>query len=660
MILSMMKDISRIHKDRYKLWIVFNIMGNLTFTGELNIDTELTPIDIIRDNNIKVLLNRKIIGVQIGGVFGNIVFGSQMNTKIKYLFDKLSKNYIFYIDELFCPVDYVRFLSRFLIREMKIKTDNVYSFNEWIEAIAQGKSSISQFNEYENILNNLGDIIVLSKTKAIVLSIIDRFKDVFIEHIEEKKCSVGICRTLIVAQCINACPAEIHIPGYVALMKKDDYKNGYALMRKSNPLSLICGKICARPCEDRCRRKEIEENVGVRALQRYVCINALKAKNFDEDKAQNNGKKISIIGSGPAGLTAAYFLQRTGYQVDIYEKHANPGGVLSNYIPSYRLEAKDIMDEVDLITRLGVKMHYNSEVGKDIKFDEIRKNSDALIIAVGTNMSRTLDNISSNKNVMTALDFLSNVKQGNKVNIGKNVIVMGGGDVAMDSARTAMRLGNVEDVTVVSLEEYDQMPASLEEKRLANLENIIFLSGYGLDNLDNTKGSESMTVKFLKCLSVFDLDGKFSPTLSKDETETIEADTLILAIGQYADLSFIDNQNIKEFIKKHDNVYAIGDVVRASTAIAAIGDAKKIAIKIDKTLGGNGLYLGDEIDIPDEPLSIKSWDYPLKDEDVRKIENIKGDFDEVVATYTREDALYEATRCMRCDRNSTQPLFLRK
>ncbi len=635
----------------------FNIMGNLSLIGELDIDTQLTPIDIIRENNIQVVLNRKIIGVQVGGVFGNIVFGSKMDTKIENMLDELSKNYIFYIDELFCPVDYVRFLSRFLIREMKLKTKSIYNFNEWIENIVQGKSSISQFNEYENVLNNFDNIIVLDRAKIIILSLINKFKDTFIEHVEEKKCSTGICRTLLLAQCINACPAEIHIPGYVSLMKKNDYKSGYALMRKSNPLSLICGKVCARPCEDRCRRKEIEENVGVRALQRYVCINALENKNFEEDKAKSNGKKISIIGAGPAGLSIAYFLQRTGYQIELYEKSSKSGGVLSHYIPSYRLEMSDIMEEVNLITKLGVNIHYNTEVGKDISFDELKKNSDAVVIAVGANIGRTIDSISSNKNVFTALDFLSNIKQNNKVNIGKRVIVIGGGDVAMDSARTAIRLDDTENVTVVSLEEFEQMPASLEEKKLAKSENINFLSGHGLDNI---KGDDKLTIQFSKCLSVFDLDGKFSPILSKNEIKTIEADTIILAVGQYADLGFIGNQNIKEFLNIEKNVYAIGDVIRASTAIAAISDAKKVAIKIDKSLGGTGLYLGDEIDIPDEPLSIKSWDYQLKDESIREINNIKGDFDEVVHTYTKEDASYEATRCMRCDRNSTQPLFLRK
>ncbi len=641
--------------------VKFKIIGDLAQSYEVEIDINKSPLDIFRDLNLKMRTGYNITAVQVGGALGYLAVGSELTKPISEMMDEASVPYIMYLGENFCPVDYMRFLSRFLIREVKIDNKHTRNLNTVIEDITLIETWDNSLDKLKKVVSNLEDTYAETQVKALYEKVIDRFEDIILEHINDKQCKTGICRTLISAQCINACPAQVHIPGYVALMKAGEEVKAYELMRKTNPLSLICGKICARPCEDRCRRKEIEKTVGVRALQKYISMNALESGKFTEDKKSPNGKTVAIIGAGPAGLTAAYFLQRSGYQVDIYEALDRAGGMLAMTVPSYRMPDKDLKTEIDSILALGVNIHYGVKIGRDLSLEKLRDDHDFTIIAIGAYNGRSLDSLQGD-NTLIAVDFLRDVRLNGLSSITGDVVVLGGGDVAMDSARTAIRLG-AKSVTVVSLESYEQMPASTEEKELAQAENIKFISGYGIKSY-GANGKLLLS----RCIATSDLDGKFCPVYS-EETMDITAHKLILAVGQYPSLDFLtdDIATVRGLIKVNTStkettaktVYAVGDVIENGIAIKAIAEGKKVAIAIDNAAKGGGLYLGEDIVIPEETLSITTWDDEILLEKTVTSENLTGNFKEVILPFNTKEALYEANRCLRCDRNSIQPLWIR-
>ncbi len=637
------------------------ITGDLQQSIETEVNASKSPMEIFKDHGLKLRYGTRIIAIQVGGALGCLAMGKDMLKPISELMDDASVPYIMYFGENFCPVDYLRFLSRFLIREVRIDTDATRNLNTVIEDITIKETWDNSIDKLKKVVSMLGDTYAEVRVKALYLQVIERYYDVIEAHIDEKHCKTGICRTLILAQCINACPAQVHIPGYVSLMKKGEEVKAYELMRKTNPLSLICGKICARPCEDRCRRKEIENTVGVRALQKYISLNALNSSEFNEDKLTSNGKKVAIVGAGPAGLTAAYYLQRTGYEVSMYEAAQKAGGMLALTVPEYRMPDKDLNIEIHSILKLGVKIHYGVKVGKDISLEALRGENDYVVIAIGASSGRSLKYL-ENENTFVALDFLRDARLKKLSELKGDVVVLGGGDVAMDSARTAIRMG-AKSVTVVSLETYDNMLAGEEEKAFAKAENINFISGYGIkERMPDGK------LLLNECLATIDIEGVFNPVYS-DKTMIIDADTLILAVGQYANLDMLSddietarglikvNKATKETTAK--NVYAIGDATENGIAIKAIAEGKKVAESIDKAANGKGLYLGESIEIPNEPLSITTWDDDILLEKVVDAADLKGNFDELVVPFDQTSALYEANRCLRCDRNSTQPLWIR-
>lgn len=644
----------------------YEMMGDLAAPLSAEIDEALSPVEIASGLGLRMRGGGRMIGAQIGGVLGPIAFGAELAQPLAARLDELSTKQILFIGEPFCPVDYLRFLSRFLVREIRVDTPATRALNDWIEAMTQGRSSEAELAGMEEVLGGLGNSVAEIRVAGLYRRIVARFEDDFVDHAKRSTCRTGICRTLIAAQCVNACPAKVHIPGYVALMKAGDNAQAYALMRKTNPLSLVCGKICARPCEARCRRGEIESTVGVRALQRYASAAALGGPGWKEDRLTPNGKSVGIVGAGPAGLTAAYYLQRAGYRALVYEERDVAGGMLRYCVPEFRMPAADLDLEIGTILDLGVDIRYGCKVGRDVSLEDLAARHHAVIVAAGAQRGLSLDALASPR-TETAVDFLRAVRLGGRSSAGRRVVVLGGGDVAMDAARTAVRLGAAE-VSVVSLEEYDAMPANREDKELCGREGVRFVGGYGISACAD-RGSAGLSLALTRCLAVVDLEGRFAPVISKTETKELEADSLILAVGQAPELDFAPSlaRRRGNFVAADPDtgltsmpgVYAIGDVVKNGIAIGAIADARRIAVSVDAALGGRGLYVGADIPLPEEKLSITTWDDGPRAEPSRRTDKLAGDFAETTRTYSEDDARREASRCMRCDRNSIQPLWLR-
>ncbi len=645
------------------MWI--DVMGSINKRGRFEIPSEKTIKEILSEYAQGIRDSKKLKLVQIGGPLGRCLRGREINNPLSLYKEDMTGDMILFLDELMCPVDYLRFLTRFLIRELRLDNSFTRKLNELVEKIANGQGNRLTVEEIKLELGKRrAENLAEERTMEIFHYFLENFAQEIEEHIDQKKCRNGICRGLMVAPCINACPGEVYVPGYVELMKRGRYEEAYALMRRNNPLSFICGKVCARPCEDRCRRGEIEETVGVRALKRYTAEIALEATEHTEKKLEPKEKKIAIAGGGPAGLTAAYYLAKSGYGVTIYEAEERVGGMLAMGIPEYRLPQESIDREVELIKNLGVEIIIGVRIGEDIQLNQLRKEYDAVLLATGCHVGNSGPGIGV-QGVETAVKLLKEIKLEGRRKIGKRVLVVGGGDVAMDAARSALRLG-AEDVKVVSLEGYTFMPASLEEKEGALQEGIEFLNGYGIHRV-KTDEDKVTGAEIKRCLSVVDDDYRFSPEYDEKEILEVEVDSLIYAIGQVPDLSYIDCIDTAgiRFIEEDffetpvKKVYAVGDMCGPGTAIEAIAAAKRAAQTIDSYLGGEGIYDGEDIDIPETTLDCTTWDQKATEERRVPAQKRCDSFCEIGESYTQEEAISEANRCMRCDRNSHRRLWLK-
>ena len=645
------------------MWI--DVMGSVNKRGRFEISPEKTIKEILMNWGEGLKNSRKLKLAQVGGPLGMCLKGVEINNTLESYKEHMTGEMILFLDELMCPVDYLRFLTRFLIRELKVDNSFTRNLNKLTERIANGEGNRLTIEEIkleleERVIQNLAE----ERTREIFLYFMENFTEEIEEHIVDKKCRNSICRGLMEAQCINACPGEVYVPGYVELMKRGRIEEAYSLMRKNNPLSFICGKVCARPCESRCRRGEIEKTVGARALKRYAAEMALQSEEYAEDKLDPKGKKVAVVGAGPAGLTAAYYLAKTGYEVVVYEAEEKVGGMLAMGIPEYRLPQESIDREVELIRSLGVEIFTGIKIGQDIQLSQLKEDYDAVLLSTGCHVGNIIPNTQA-EGVETAIKILKEVKLGNRKTIGERTLVVGGGDVAMDAARTAVRLGS-KDVKVISLEDYQEMPASEEEKEGALQEGVEFLNGYGMDRVNIEKG-RVVGLKIKKCLSVLDDDYRFSPEYDETDTVELDVDSLIYAIGQKPDLSYVDCMDTVDmrfiaadrFKTAVEGIYAAGDMCGPGTAIEAIAQAKKAAGVIDEYLGGKGLYDGEDIEIPKTTLDCTTWDQELTEEKTISAESRKDNFCEIEKTYTCEEAIAEAGRCMRCDRNSRKKLYLK-
>jgi NADPH-dependent glutamate synthase beta subunit-like oxidoreductase len=460
--------------------------------------------------------------------------------------------------------------------------------------------------------------------------------------------------------CEEACPAGINVPGYVALIGAGRELEAYNLILKNNPFPAVCGRVCTHPCELQCTRNKVDKSVAIRHLKRYITDTVFENYTPEAVKAlPKNGKSVGIIGAGPSGLSCGYYLSLLGYDVDVYESQPIAGGVLAYGIPEYRIPRAVLEKEIKMIEKAGVKIHLNTEIGKDVHFDQLRKKHNALYIAIGTQSSKMAgipgEDLSG---VHNGLDFLRAVSLGNAPEVGKKVVVIGGGNVAVDTALTALRKG-AQKVSIVCLEQRNEMPAFEEDILEALEDGIELINGFGPRRFLGSNGKVS-AVEFMRCTRVFDENGAFVPIYDPADSCTLESDTVIVSIGQAPDLSFAEGLSTGgrlaadpiTHMTSMEGVFAGGDLVRGSNvAIAAIADGKNTARSIDIYLGGKGeLNTGIEVDIPEPDLTVLPYlgdRYPLErlDKSIRVCS-----FDEVVQGYSRENAIGEAKRCLRCDK----------
>ena len=407
--------------------------------------------------------------------------------------------------------------------------------------------------------------------------------------------------------CEDACPAHLKISDYIRAIYEDKPGKSLKKIFEDNPIPSICGRICMAHCEKVCSIGKRGEPLAIRWLKRYVADTVEDYKKTLELKiSKPTHKKIAVIGAGPSGLSVAYFLRLKGHEVTVFDSLPGGGGMMRIGPPLYRLPIEAIDKDVNYIASLGVKFKFNTTIGKTLLFEEILSNFDAVFLGIGTTKSRST-RVKGSEKCIPALDFLRENKIGKKVKVGKEIIVIGGGNVAIDVAREALRLqymqypGEEVVTKTVSLEDWDIMPAKKEEIEEAKEEGVQFNPGWGpkevlLDNEGNIKGLLCVKVK-----SVFDESGRFSPTFYEEKKKILKGNMIIEAIGQAPDFSFIPEELFKKLefterrkVKVDENgmtsipgVFAGGDIVNTNLdAITAIADAKVACEGIDKFLKG--------------------------------------------------------------------------
>lgn len=472
------------------------------------------------------------------------------------------------------------------------------------------------------------------------------------------------------APCKTTCPANINVQGYVQLIKKGEYLKAVELIRERNPLSAICGRVCTHPCEAACTRANVEDPIAIRLLKRFASdkeMEMLEAGEISLPKEKTpaeDTKKVAVIGGGPAGLTAADDLADKGFAVTVYEALPAAGGMLRWGIPEYRLPKKVLDHEIELIRRKGVNFEYNSRIGRDVTIEKLRKDYDAVFVSVGVQLGRPLGIEGEDKTgVQQGVEFLRQAASENKPEVKEKVVVIGGGNVAVDVARTALRLG-AKNVELVCLEQHHEMPAYPEEIEATIAEGIKIVNGWGPRSI---LGNGSVTgIEFKRCTSVFGYDGRFNPRFAENDRKTLGADQIIIAIGQQNDGELIEHLNIeieRGSIKADSltletsvqGVFAGGDTVSGpASVIEAVGAGKRAAESIERYLSGTDLRSNRFDDtvksIPEElmPQAEKVEKKARKTVEEIPVAQRQGNFKEVELCFTEEDAIAEAERCLNC------------
>lgn len=481
------------------------------------------------------------------------------------------------------------------------------------------------------------------------------FKDDYVEHIMYHRCLSTLKQPV---PCVSRCPARVDIPGYIALVREGRYEDAIRLIRKDNPFPTTCGFICEHPCEALCRRNMIDDAVNIRGLKRM----AADAAGYvaPPECAESTGKNIAVVGGGPGGLSAAYFLQLMGHQVTVYEMLPKLGGMLRYGIPNYRLPKERLDDDIQAILDTGVKVDCGKVIGKDYSIVDLKEKYDAVLITIGASTDKKLGLEGEDaKGVISAVQFLRNVGYGTQESLeGKEVAVIGGGNVSMDAVRTSVRLG-AKKVSIVYRRRVADMTALPDEILGAEAEGVeiktlMAPSRIEKDEEGNVKGIW-VTPQMISNIK----GGRASVKPTGEDDVFIPCQTLIVAIGQDIEYQHFEEAgvpvqrgkiNVEKFggFEEMPGVFAGGDCATGpSTVISAIAAGKVIAANIDEYLGYHHEITAD-VEIPEPKLEDKPACGRVNLTEREAGERVK-DFEGVENCMTEKEACQEAGRCLRCD-----------
>ena len=658
---------------------VFALAGAVKNTGLVEIPIGLPLGEIIFDIGGGIRDGKSFKAAQIGGPSGGCIPKEHLNVSVDYeslaeLGAIMGSGGLIVMDDDTCMVDMARFFLEFVQDEScgkcapcRIGTKRML---EILERICAGKGEEGDIERLERLGRIIKDTALCGLGQTApnpVLSAIRHFRSEFEAHIRDKRCVAGVCPELVRAPCQNACPAGVDVPGYVSLISEKRYAEALRLHRERNPFVSVCSRVCFHPCESKCRRSTLDKAVSVRALKRFLADQEkeLQLPEFIQDE-QAARRKVAIIGAGPAGLACAYFLARLGYRPDVYEAENKPGGMLVQAIPAYRLPRELLDKDIDIIRNLGVKIKTGKRLGKDFTVAELKEQGyEALFLAVGAPRGLALGlEGESTAGCDEAIEFLRRNNLNGKGRVSGDVVVVGGGNAAVDAARSALRLG-AETVTVVYRRTRAEMPAYEEEVEEAEKEGVRFQFLAAPVRLVANRGKPAAVHLQPMELGKFDRSGRRRPEPKKGADYTLPADLLIAAIGQSLEpAELFDGVRLKlndrGYIAADPSsgqtsepwIFAGGDAVDGpSSVIEAVTAGEKAAVGINSFLGGRSkpFWRKDcQVDTFFDPEA-DPVETPRAEVKLLAVAKRRGNFTEVEYTWSQNVALGEAKRCLRCD-----------
>ncbi len=669
---------------------VFALAGDINNTGLVEVPMGTPLGKIIYDIGGGIRGGKKFKAAQTGGPSGGCIPASHLNTPMDYESLKalgaiVGSGGLIVMDEDTCMVDLARFFLDFVQDEScgkcppcRIGTKRML---EILERITRGQGREGDIE----LLEELGTQIQQSALCGLgqtapnpVLSTIKYFREEYEAHIRDKKCPACVCRSMFSAPCTHTCPVGVDVPNYVAAIAEGNYGEAWGIVRERNPFPGICGRVCTHPCEDKCFRGQLDEPIAIASLKRFVADHVAQHGGGRQPvPAAPKGKQVAIVGGGPAGLTAAYRLALLGYCPTVFEALPVLGGMMAVGIPDYRLPKQTLNSEIEAIRALGVETKTNTALGRDFTIDSLFGDGyEAVFLATGAHKCMALGVPGEDMpGVVNGVAFLRETALGQTPKVGQRVAVVGGGDVAVDAARTALRLG-AKEVTILYRRTREEMPAHPREIEEAEQEGVriqYLVAPVRVVGNGRVSGIELQQM----ALAEFDSGGRRRPTAVEGSEHILKADTIICAIGQAPDLSGLNGDELattrrgtlavnRSLGTSRPGVFAGGDAVRGpATVIWAIADGEAAARAIDEYLCPPQPAATDE-DEWEEPKAAAAVAEPLEEEEEEVQEKPRVAmpvvaagkrrtcFMEVECGYTEAMALEEAGRCLRCNRTGEQ------
>jgi len=663
---------------------VFALTGDVNNVGLVEVPMGTTLGTIVYDIGGGIPKGKKFKAAQLGGPSGGMIPVQHLNAPIDYekvveLGAIMGSGGMIVMNEDSCAVDMARFFMDFCQDESCGKCtpcrEGTKRMLEILTNITQGKGKAGDIELLEEMAAIIKDASLCGLGQTApnpVLSTIRYFRKEYEDHIYKHRCSAAVCATLFKSPCQHTCPIGMDIPSYIALIRAGRLEEAYKILLRTNPFPSVCGRVCDHKCQSKCRRGKMDEPIAIKFLKRFITDNAPRPKI--EAVPVSRKEKIAVVGGGPAGLTAARDLAIRGYKVTVFEELSEAGGMLRWAIPAYRLPRDIIAKEIDDLRALGVEIKCKTRVGKDIPFAKLEKEFDYIYLAPGAHKSQKMA-VSGEElmGVYGGVEFLRDFNtteeawtKGKKT-LGSKVAVIGGGNSAIDAARCAARLGA--DVTILYRRERKDMPAAIEEIVAAEEEGIkIEFLVAPVKIVDKGGKVSGITCQRMK-LGEFDRSGRKKPVPIEGSEFTLGVDAVIAAIGQVPDLSFIPKESGISVNKwdtfdlakgstsqtTNPKFYAGGDALTGpDTVIGAIAAGHQAAKDIDAAIrvqNGEAAY--------EEPAEEKIVIPFVLDEEnpeapQTKMPELHGadrkqSFIEVELGFTMEEAVKEATRCLRCD-----------
>lgn len=659
---------------------VFALAGAINNAGLVEVPIGTSLGDLIYDIGGGIPKGKDFKAAQIGGPSGGCIPKEHLNVPLDYesladLGAIIGSGGLVVMDDDSCMVDVARFFLEFVQEESCGKCVPCrVGTKRMLEIVTRICNGEGREDDVEKLIE-LGEMIKDTSLCGLgqtapnpVLSTIRHFAHEYVEHIRDKRCRAGVCAALVQAPCQSTCPSNVDIPGFVSLVGEQRYAEALRLHRERNPFAAVCSRVCFHTCEDKCRRSSLDTPVSVRGIKRFMVDQEVTIQvpeiRANEDNAQ---KKIAIIGAGPSGLSCAYFLARLGYKPTVFEAEARPGGMLVQAIPAYRLPRELLAREIRMIEQMGVEIVTEKRLGTDFTLESLRgAGYDAVFMGIGAPIGSSLNILGNDaEGVVDALSFLRTYNIRGSVPVGKNVVVIGGGNSAIDAARTAVRLG-AESVTILYRRTREAMPAYEEEIAQAEQEGVKLQ----LLSAPTEIVTEGTKVSGVKCktmrLGEFDATGRRRPE-EDGETIVVKADQVLIAVGQKLNLSQITNgSNVDIDTNKNGYIeiepvtgqtsvawlFAGGDsVMGPSSVVESIAAGERAAVGMDKMLTGeeHGFWretkkIDTKFDPDAEPSETAREPLPMT-----SVERRKTNFDEVEHSWTENVAVCQAKRCLRCD-----------